>query len=445
MSTMEVRTVRVPVSGLQLGMFVSALDRPWLETPFLLQGFLIRTIEDIAELRKHCDYVYVDVLKGKAPLGAKQNTKLPIENEETFSTRKRVEVYTRDRESALLNESLESQNRREFWEQSFPHRKLQTYHEVKPLQEELGSAQQVFSDLQLCIADTMQRLQNKASLEVKEIKEALNPMIESVVRNPDACIWLARMKNQDSYTYKHSMATSIWAVALGRQIGLPRVDLGTLAMGALLIDVGKLGLPAELLNKPDRLNPEEFELVQSHVELGVKMLKENSDATRLVLEMVLTHHERFNGCGYPRKLKGNLIPIFGRIAAIADCYDAMISERTYAAAISPSFAVRKLYEWRNIDFQAELVEEFIQAIGIYPAGTLIELNTGEVGIVVAENRERRLRPKILVLLDRKKKALKDQILINLRDVHETEDGEPLDIIASLEPGAYGISPDQVYL
>ncbi len=447
MSTMEVRTVQVSVAGLQIGMFVSALDRPWLETPFLLQGFLIRSIEDIAELRKHCSYVYVDVLKGKSPLKKKKNIKLGGEEEEGKGLARPPSIYTsaRDREVAQINESLESSNRREFWEQSFPHRKLHTYQEVKPLEEELGSAERVFSDLHVCISDMMHRLENKVSLEVKAIKDALNPMIESVVRNPDACIWLARMKNRDSYTYKHSMAASVWAVALGRQIGLPRVDLGTLATGALLIDVGKLQLPQSLLNKPDRLSEEEFEIIKSHVELGVKMLKDSSDATRLVLEMVLTHHERYNGTGYPRKLKGTLIPIFGRIAAISDCYDAMISERSYANAVSPSFAVRKLYEWRNIDFQAELVEEFIQAIGIYPAGTLVELSTGEVGIVVAENRERRLRPKILVLLDQNKKPLKEQQLLNLRDVLESESGEPLDIISSLEPGTYGISPDAVYL
>ncbi|HET8706370.1 MAG TPA: HD-GYP domain-containing protein, partial [Pseudomonadales bacterium] len=391
-----------------------------------------------------CSYVYVDVLKGKAPVVPKHALKSGGGGEEAKS-RKRPSIYTRDRESALINESLYTSNRREFWEHSFPHRKLQTYQEVKPLEEELGSAQRVFTDLHVCVSDMIKRLENKVSLEVKEIKEALNPMIESVVRNPDACIWLARMKNQDSYTYKHSMATSVWAVALGRQIGLPRVDLGTLAMGALMIDVGKLGLPQHILNKPERLTAEEFDIVKSHVELGVKMLKDGSDATRLVLEMVLTHHERFNGSGYPRKLKGNLIPIFGRIAAIADCYDAMISERTYANAISPSFAVRKLYEWRNIDFQAELVEEFIQAIGIYPAGTIVELSTGEIAIVVAENRERRLRPKVLVMLDAKKKPLKEQLLINLRDTHETENGDPLDIVASLEPGAYGISAEMVYL
>ena len=189
----------------------------------------------------------------------------------------------------------------------------------------------------------------------------------------------------------------------------------------------------------------EFEIIKTHVDIGVKMLKDTTEATRDVLEMIATHHERHNGKGYPKKLKGTEIPIFGRIAAIADCYDAMTSERSYAPAVSPSFAVRKLYEWRDIDFQAELVEEFIQAIGIYPAGTLVELSTGEVGIVIAENRERRLRPKVLLLLDEQKLPLKESLMLNLRDIEYTETGEPLDIIASLEPGAYGISPDSIYL
>lgn len=437
---MEIKTIKVPVIELQLGMFVSALDRPWLETPFLLQGFLIQSVDDIEELGKHCSYVYIDVLKGRQPPKVKSR-KISSQKKDAHRPGSR----SKDRDVTHIDETLDALDRRPYWQMVFPHRTLKHYEEIKPMEEELGTAQRVFEDLKVCVADMMLRIEKKAVLEVKAVKDALNPMIDSVMRNPDACIWLARMKNRDSYTYKHSMATSVWAVALGRQIGLPRVDLSTLATGALLIDVGKLQIPEALLNKPGRLSTGEFLLVQAHVELGVKMLKDSFDATRLILEMVATHHERYNGGGYPHHMKGTQIPIFGRIAAIADCYDAMTSERPYAKAVSPSFAVRKLYEWRDVDFQAELVEEFIQAIGIYPAGTLVELSTGEVGIVVAENRERRLRPKLLVMLDTNKQPLKEEKLINLRDTLETESGVSLDIIASLEPGAFGLSPDAVYM
>lgn len=437
---MERHTIRVAVNDLQLGMFVSALDRPWLETPFLLQGFIIKSIDDIDELRKHCSYVYIDILKGRAPIKVK-----PRRIKSGGSATPAKPPVRADKDVEHIAASLDGQDNRRYWETVFPHRTLRTYPEVRPMEEELSTAQNVFKDLSVCVSEMMVQIEQKAVLEVKAVKDALNPMIDSVMRNPDACIWLARMKNRDSYTYKHSMSASVWAVALGRQLGLPRIDLSTLATGALLIDIGKLQLPPDLLAKPSRLSRGEFELIKTHVDLGIEMLKDSPEATRVVLEMVATHHERHNGKGYPKKLKGTEIPIFGRIAAIADCYDAMTSDRAYAPAVSPSYAVRKLYEWRNVDFQAELVEEFIQAIGIYPAGTLVELSTGAVGIVIAENRERRLRPKVLLLLDAHKKPLKESIIVNLRDIETTETGESLDITSSLEPGAYGISPDTIYL
>ncbi len=440
---MERKTLKIGVNDLQIGMFVSALDRPWLETPFLLQGFLIESIADIDELRKHCTYVYIDVLKGRAPL--KFKTKKIQTKPSGASKPARHYGSSRTSEEAQISASLDSLDRGHYWAAVFPHRTLKTYPESKPMEEELATAQHVYQDLNLCVSDMMLQVEQKAVLDVKAVKDALNPMIDSVMRNPDACIWLARMKNRDSYTYKHSMAASIWAVALGRQLGLPRIDLSTLATGTLLIDIGKLQLPKSILDKPERLTQEEFDIIKSHVDIGVKLLKDTTEATRVVLEMIATHHERHNGQGYPKQLKGTQIPIFGRVAAIADCYDAMTSERTYAPAVSPSFAVRKLYEWRNIDFQAELIEEFIQAIGIYPAGTLVELSSGEVGIVIAENRERRLRPKVLLLLDQQKLPIKDSRILNLRDIECTDTGASLDIIASLEPGAYGISPDDVYL
>lgn len=438
---MELKTLKIAINDLQLGMFVSALDRPWLETPFLLQGFLIKSSDDIDELRKHCTYVYIDILKGRAPLKIKSSR---INAKKTGAAAKTGHSRA-DKDVAHIAASLDGSDRQNYWETVFPHRTLKKYPEIRPMEDELSTAQHVFKDLSVCVSEMMLQIERKAVLEVKAVKDALNPMIDSVMRNPDACIWLARMKNRDSYTYKHSMAASVWAVALGRQLGLPRIDLSTLATGTLLIDIGKLQLPQGILNKPERLTRGEFEIIKTHVDVGVNMLKDSTEATRVVLEMIATHHERHNGKGYPKKLKGTQIPIFGRIAAIADCYDAMTSDRTYAPAVSPSFAVRKLYEWRNIDFQAELVEEFIQAIGIYPAGTLVELSTGEIGIVIAENRERRLRPKILLLLDDQKHLLKDSRMLNLREVELTDTGESLDIVASLEPGAYGISPDTIYL
>jgi putative nucleotidyltransferase with HDIG domain len=246
------------------------------------------------------------------------------------------------------------------------------------------------------------------------------------------------MKQQDTYTYQHSVGASIWAVALGRQLGLPKPDLRSLAVGGLLFDIGKLRVNPELLGATRTLTDEEFAELRSHVSRGVEMIANSGLMNKDVLDMVSHHHERHDGSGYPGGLQGDNIPVFARIAAIVDCYDAITSHRSYARAIPPSAAIKKLYEWRDVEFQAELVEEFIQAVGIYPAGTLVELSSGEVAVVVAEYRTRRLRPKVMVLLDAEKKPVLDVTIVDLLNQKLTADGRPLEIISSLEPEAYGI-------
>ncbi|MEQ8803684.1 MAG: HD-GYP domain-containing protein, partial [Haliea sp.] len=136
--------------------------------------------------------------------------------------------------------------------------------------------------------------------------------------------------------------------------------------------------------------------------------------------------------------KGDRIPAVARIAAIVDTYGALTSNREYAAAISPSHAIRVLYDARDTDFQAELVEAFIRAIGVYPAGSLVELSSGEVGVVVAEYRTRRLHPKILVLLDSHKQQLATPMPRELQEQSDRAARPPVNIVRSLEPGAYGI-------
>jgi HD-GYP domain-containing protein (c-di-GMP phosphodiesterase class II) len=205
-----------------------------------------------------------------------------------------------------------------------------------------------------------------------------------------------------------------------------------------LFDIGKLRVNPELLGASRTLTDEEFIELRSHVTLGVEMIGESGLMNQDVLDMVAHHHERHDGSGYPDRLGGDAIPVFARIAAIVDCYDAITSHRSYARAVPPAAAIKKMYEWRDLEFQAELVEEFIQAVGIYPAGTLVELSSGEVAVVVAEYRTRRLRPKVMVLLDASKQPVLEVKMIDLRDQKFGPDDKPLEITSSLEPEAYGI-------
>jgi len=405
--------VQVNTSELQLGMYVSGLDRPWLEVPFPIQGFMLESPEDIVRIQKYCKHVFIDRAQSIVREAAKKQfslTRPRKTNQQIFETRK-LKVYA---DSAT-------------WTEEFPKAKAA----VEALTETVDS---IFS-----------QVSHGGALDVVKVKKSVDPMIDSIARNPDACIWLARMKQQDTYTYQHSVGASIWAVALGRQLGLPKPDLRSLAIGGLLFDIGKLKVNPELLGAERLLTDEEFTELRSHVSLGVTMITDSGLMNRDVLDMVAHHHERHDGSGYPAGMSGDTIPVFARIAAIVDCYDAITSHRSYARGIPPAVAIKKLYEWRDVDFQAELIEEFIQAVGIYPAGTLVELSSGEIAVVVAEYRTRRLRPKVMVLLDANKQPTNDVKMLDLLTDKLTPDGKPLEISNSLEPEAYGIDMTAIKL
>lgn len=411
-----IKSRKVSTGDLQVGMYVAELDRPWLEAPFVLQGFMISTEEEIQLLQEHCKYVYVD-----------EKSYLAVNY--TVHQKRKKNTSPAERKNLL--------------EESFG-KKLKTYSDQVSWQEEYPVAQKALGELSRKIDEIFKAYQSGGSLDVARVKLAVDPMIDSISRNPDACIWLARMEQADEYIFQHSLGSSIWAVALGRQLGLGKTDLRSLAVGCLLFDVGKLQLDQELLQQPRRFNAEEFDLVKSHVQLGVDAVRKTEMINEDILAIISFHHERFNGHGYPQGLKGDKIPVFARVAAIADCYDAITRQRPYANAMSPAQAIKKLYEWRGIDFQAELVEEFIQAIGIYPAGSLVELSSGEIAVVIAEYRSRRLRPQVMLLLDADKKPV-NNVVIDLLEHTENKDGSPLEIIHSLEPEAFGIDMQSIQL
>jgi len=400
------QVVKVYTTDLEVGMFVSGLDRPWLETPFMMQGFRLECREDIDRVRDFCEFVFVDTQKSGQPY-ARLNTKL------------------QQRRRAIPIADI------------FPGRPLKPYRTSSEWREESAQAWLVLDSLVDDVNAIFEHVSDGGKLNVIRLKKAVDPVVESMMRNPDACIWLGRLKQHDEYAYQHSLSASIWAVALGRQLGLPRHDLRSLAVGAMLMDVGKLRLEPELLKAARPLTDGEAAHMRQHAAYGVEILRESGIINQDVLDMVAHHHERYDGSGYPHGLAVDQIPPFARIAGIVDTYDAITSNRSHAKAVSPSDAIRVLYRERNIKFQAELVEVFIQAVGIYPAGTIVELSSGEVAVVVSEYRTSRLRPKVMVLLDSQKRRLREPRML---DLLETVNGDQasVTILRSLEPNAYGI-------
>ncbi|MFW2374031.1 MAG: HD-GYP domain-containing protein [Gammaproteobacteria bacterium] len=419
---MSLKEIKVHIADLEPGMYVCRLDRPWEETPYLLQGFHIKSENEIERLLEFCEYVFIDVALSKInekvlPFPTNSNTHDNTSN-----------VYSSNVEKLALTNV-----------------KPINYKDKTSREEELATATDSHILLSHTIENFMLDIANNKKLELPALRNAINPMVDSIIRNPDAFAWLTRIKNKDNYTYNHSVSASVWAVAFGRHLGLPKKDLQSLAIGAMLFDVGKVKLPEKLINNKKRFNQYEFKLVKKHVDYSLDIVREIKGINDDIINMVHTHHERYNGSGYPNGLAGNQIPLFGKIAGIVDCYDAIISERPFASAISPHDAVKKLYEWRNLDFQAELVEQFIQVVGIYPVGTIVELSDGRVGIIISQNRVWRLRPQVMTLLNENKEPLIDFETINLFTETVDYSGNSLDILRSIEPGLYGIDPEEFYL
>lgn len=405
---------KVATQHLKLGMYISKLDRPWLETPFLFQGFKLEQNKDIDELRALCRYVYIDTDQGE-------------DSEHVYSS----DPCVNERQFVAPLKDLPVQT-------TF-------YENISSLEDEMEVARNSHTRAYEIIGSVMDDVRAGKQLSTMGAREAVTQMVDSIVRNPDAFAWLTKLKRKDSYTYSHSIDSCTLMIAFGRHIGLPKPTLHDIAMGALFADVGKMRISNEILSKPVRLGPEEFEEIKKHVQHSVDIMRESKGIAEDSYVVVANHHERFNGSGYPQGLIGTATPIYGRMAAIVDCYDAITSTRPYGAAMSPHEAIRKLYEWRGVEFQEELIEHFIQCLGVYPTGTLVELSTGEVGIVISQNRVRRLRPKVMMILDKEKSPTPMYSTVDLATAAPDCDGNAIEIERSVDPDTYNIDPKEFFL
>jgi len=292
------------------------------------------------------------------------------------------------------------------------------------------------------------QIQQGGDVSIAETESVASGMVESVVRNPDALVWLAKMHEDDAHTYQHVVKSSIWALVFGRHLGLEKSLLKTLAMGVLLSHIGKTRLPTELLEverNPEGFDKESLNTYREYVAHGVEILEAMDSLPAGVVAIARFHKERHNGSGFPQGLTGDRIPLLAKIAGLVDYYQELITPRDAALGMSPLEAVSHLYELRNVLFQQDLVERFIEAVGVYPTGTLVELNSGEVAIVTGHNQDRRLFPQVLVVLDASKSPMKAGRPLDLKEWnHGSQPKRALYITQSLPKGAYAID-ENAYL
>lgn len=412
MAAVDQKTILV--DELQVGMYVSKLDRPWIETPFPLQGFYVRELGEIDQLKRHCRSVTIDLARSRVAAEPVRHVAPPV---------------ARPAEAKPAAAKV----------------RRPVYQNAVSMPQEVNHSRELHSRFAEAVTTVYQGLSQGRQVDVEGARAVTGQVVESVIRNPDAMVWLSRVRSKDSYSYHHAFRCAIWGTVFGRHLGLSKTVLGELALGLTLMDVGKAKLPDGLLNKSGILNPAERTELRRHVRHSLDILGDMPGIPAAVLQMVAEHHERFDGSGYPNQLAGKAISPLGKIAGLVDTYDAMTSERPYARALTSVEAVSRLYELRNTEFQAQLVEEFIQAIGVYPTGTLVHLSNHEVGVVIAQNPERRLRPKLLVLLDGDKKALARPRYMDMMTTTHDSAGEPLRIMTSLLPGSFGVDPAKVQL
>jgi HD-GYP domain-containing protein (c-di-GMP phosphodiesterase class II) len=403
----EIEEKRVDVADLQVGMFVCRLDRPWEDAPFLLQGLEMRSDDDVRAVQAVCEFVYIDTLRT---------------------------VTFRPHRLQTLNATAKAETR---------FKRATTYVDESSVEDELPRARAALKTAAEMVDRIYLDIASGRDLPVEYVEQAVRPLVASVLRSADTFLYLEGMRRRDNYSYGHSISCSALAAAFGRHMGLHEEVIVSLAAGGLLMDVGKTRVPESLLQYPGSLSSDKVEVVRSHVSHGLDILASAGIEDPDVDAVVRTHHERHDGSGYPNQLMGAGIPVAGRMLGIIDTYDAMASVRPYRPAVSRHHALQHIYAARDRLFQAELVEQFQVCLGVYPTGSLVELTTGEVAVVMTQNQARRLQPSVLVLSTPNKRPLMEFYVFNLLEQPKTF--RPITIARSLAPGEYGTDAAEYFL
>ena len=554
--------LRISVNDVRVGMFIAELDRPWAETPFMLQGFLLKETSHLQMLRDFVAEVMIDPTRSAtdslrhlpwdalhesveeipAPIAAAATTNIVYINSaivgqpppllatlkqnwfNLFTARSRNQrkrqpapyylrfndpqidqpisaesieplsesernaslsskltppstpqfskfiesIYPHDVhfvplrltervqliwnkwgefDSGLLKQhkpaatKLPAKKRPNFVPESIP---LVIYRDQATIAEESVRAKQIVRRADKVLSKIMSDIKADLPVSLDDVRPVVDVLVESIISNPTALMWSAKMRDESRKTYMHGLKVAVYMMALGRHLGFPKEQLSELGTIGLLIDIGMLKIPAALHEKAAELTADEYALLTQHVAYGMQTLEQSSPLPPNIASGIREHHERIDGSGYPQGLSGESISIYGRMAAIADTFAAMTTARPHDVTHSAFDAMKELFREAETRLHAPLVEQFVQALSIFPVGTLIELSSGEVAIVIEHNKIRRLEPKVLVLTDMEKEMREKPTLLDLMAKNRAG-GEQKKILRGLPDGAYGINYRDYYL
>jgi len=364
---------RVPLDDVRIGMFVHAMEGSWLQHPFWRKRFLLDSEQDLQRLLdSDIPGIIIDDERGAAPAQKRIATPAPI------APARRRPTVTR-----IAEEEFRSR----------PRAVLPVAEITCSVAEETERARTIVSRSKRAVMKMFGEARMGHAIEVADVAPMVEEISASVARNPLALIGIARLKRKDEYTYMHSVAVCALMINFARTLELNEMLVRELGMAGLLHDLGKMAVPDPVLTKAGRLTDEEYAVVREHPQRGYDLLVRNEDAPAIAAEVVLHHHEKYDGTGYPHGLKGEEISLYARMGAICDVYDATTSNRPYKDGWAPAESIARMLEWEG-HFDPKLLDVFIRSIGIYPVGTLVRLRSNRLGLVVAENKREPTRPKV---------------------------------------------------
>jgi len=372
---------KVSVNELAIGMYVAELDKPWEQSSFLFQGFVIETPEDLKQLREECRHVFVDV----AP---PRDAHTPNAARRPMAPSASTVITSRSAPEAVAFRN--------------------EVREVAKTQQAAGTT----------ITRVMDDFRMGKSLDTAGTKTAVTQMVGAISHNPNSMLWLTNLREKHQRTASHCLNTAILAIAFGKHIGLNEADLNILGQGAMLHDIGMARIATAIVDKPGKLTEEEWQAVHKHPADGEAVLKITRKLPEKVLEIVRMHHEHLDGKGYPDGIAGDSIPLAALITGLVDAYDSLTTDSPYRAAVSPADALRILRLESAHMYGRELVQEFIRCLGIYPVGSLVRCNNGALAVIMSSNAESRLKPLIMVVRDENGADIKPRLLLNLATMGE---------------------------